>query len=88
MKPSTRSSFKLGQEITGQVLEVLDTREVILRVFVTGSPELIRVANESNHPLARGSRVRLRVTALEPIQFQYVDDVETQRRLGHIDISI
>ncbi len=88
MRSSTRSSFKLGQEISGQVLEVLDTREVILRVFVAGGPELLRVANESSHPLFRGSRVRLRVTALEPIQFQYIDAIETQRRLGHLDVSV
>lgn len=88
MKTATRSSFQLGQEITGQVLEILDTREVILRVFVAGSPELLRVANESSHPLVRGARVRLRVTALDPIQFQYVDDLATQRRLGRLDVSV
>lgn len=82
------NKVRLGMELSGQVLEILDTRELILRVFVDAQPELIRVANESRQTLRRGDRVRLRVTAVEPIQFQYVEDSRTQRSRGHLDVSI
>lgn len=82
------TQFQLGEELQAQVIEVLDTQEIVLRIFANQSTELVRVANESGISLKRGDKVRLRVTAVHPPRFQYLKSSLTLKESGHIDVSI
>lgn len=83
--------WKRGDPVVATVVENLDERELILR-FGGGPDEpqsqTLRVANETRRGLNPGDTVHLRVTAIKPLAFQYVEDLKEQRRRGRLDVSV
>jgi hypothetical protein len=75
--------LKLGEIVVATVIDNLPDYELLLDV--TG--DLIRVANETRKPILKGTRIQLRVTAIQPLQFRLIDRRQ-QRRRGRIDYSI
>ncbi len=89
--PNPARHWKRGDPVLAVVVEVLDEREVILR-FGGGADEpqseIMRVANESKRSLKVGDTIRMRVTAINPLSFQYVEEPSEQRRRGRLDVSV
>lgn len=86
-----RRSWQRGEPVAATVVEILDERELILRIG--GGPDepasqIMRVANDTRRVLSVGDQVHLRVTAVEPLQFQYIEAPLEQRRRGRLDVSI
>lgn len=86
-----RRSWQRGEPIEATVVENLDSRELILRIG--GGPDepasqIMRVANDTRRVLRPGDKVHLRVTAVEPLQFQYIEAPSEQRRRGRLDVSV
>lgn len=80
--------LKIGDEVTAIVVDVLDATEVLLRVGSGEEVKLVRVANESRHVLRIDDHVRLRVSAIRPLRFQYLAPSGDLRRQGRIDVSV
>ncbi len=83
--------WQLGEPVEATVVEILDERELILRVG--GGPDepasrIMRVANGTRRALVPGDKVHLRVTAIDPLRFQYIEAPSEQRRRGRLDVSI
>ena len=91
MTPDVLREWKRGDPVVATVVENLDERELILRF--SGGPDephsqILRVANETRRGLKPGDIVHLRVTAIKPLAFQYVEDLKEQRRRGRLDLSV
>ncbi len=84
----SRAEVKIGEEVSADVVEVIGSDSILIRFQNGAKMELIRVTNESGHALTSGLRIRLRVTAIQPLQFQFVEDLRTQKRRGHLDVSV
>jgi hypothetical protein len=86
-----RREWKLGDPVIATVVERLDDRELILR-FGGGPDEpesqILRVANETRRGLKPGDTIHLRVTSINPVSFQYVEEASEQRRRGRLDVSV
>lgn len=87
----SRREWRRGDPVTATVVEILDERELILR-FGGGADEpesqIMRVANETRRGLRVGDTVQMRVTAIKPLRFQYIEERSEQRRRGRLDVSI
>jgi hypothetical protein len=86
-----RREWRCGDPVIATVVEILDERELILR-FGGGIDEpksqIMRVANETRRGLRPGDQVQMRVVAIKPLRFQYIEDRSEQRRRGRLDVSI
>lgn len=74
------NNFKLGQEVTAQVEELLPDDHLI----VNFKGDLMRVSNLSQMIVEVGESVRLKVTAVNPLAFQLL----TKPSKKSIDVSI
>ena len=88
---SNHRRWQRGDVVIAAVVESLDDRELVLR-YGGGAEEpaaqIMRVANETKRRLSPGDTIRLRVTEVSPLKFQYIEDRDEQRRRGRIDVSV
>lgn len=78
--------LKLGESVEARVVELLDNRELLLNV----GGDLVRVGNESGHPVRSGQKIELIVTALRPLQFRVATHPAISKEKGprKIDVSV
>lgn len=72
--------LKLGQKLLARVEESLPGQELLLNC----QGDLIRVANDTSQVFAKGQKITVRVTAVNPLQFKLVP----QKSRHSLDISI
>lgn len=71
--------LNVGDVVEASVSEVLDDSQVIISL----QGDLARAQNETPRVLKVGDSVRLRVSAVNPIQFRVVAD---ERKFGRLDV--
>lgn len=84
MPNSKLQELQLNQSLRGSVIEILSEDELLMSF----NGALVRVHNETRRPMKVGQVISVIVKAIEPVRLQLLEDRRSQRRRGHIDVSV